>query len=166
MSEPAAHKRSFVLFRLGQEHYGLPVSNVGSIIRYEPSTPVPGAPDVVIGVINLRGRVIPVVDLKRRFSGSAFVPGPQSRIVVAEAASGPLGIAVDAASEVTSFSDEDIRPVPEGILGPETASAFSGMVEREGGLVVLLDLEEALPRREYAAVATDADERKEEVDDV
>ena len=165
MSEPAVHKRSFVLFRLGQEHYGLPVSAVGSIIAYEPSTPVPRAPDAVIGVINLRGRVIPVVDLKLRFSGSAFVPGPQSRIVVAEAASGPLGIAVDAASEVTSFSDEDIRPIPEGIVGPETASAFSGMVEREGGLVVLLDLEEALPRREYAA-ATDVYEQKEEVDDV
>ena len=165
MTEPGAVKRSFVLFRLGQENYGLPVSSVGSIIRYETSTPVPRAPDAVIGVINLRGRVIPVVDLKRRFSGTAFIPGPQSRIVVAEAASGPLGIAVDAANEVTSFSEEDIRPVPEGIVGPETALAFSGIVEREGGLVVLLDLEEALPRQEYTA-AIDADEQGEEGFDV
>ncbi len=152
MSESAG--AGYVIFRLGVEEYGLPVGVVSSIIRYEESTPVPRSPEAVLGVINLRGRIIPVVDLVRRFTGARFSPGPTSRIVVAEGAAGPVGIAVDAASEVTWFSDEQIRPVPEGTLGAETARAFSGVVEREGSLVILLDLDEAVPRSEYAVSAS------------
>ncbi len=141
----------YVIFRLGDEEYGLPVSVVSSIIRYEDSTPVPRSPEAVMGVINLRGRVIPVIDLLRRFKGRPFVPGPTSRIVVAEGVAGPVGIAVDAASEVTWFESDRISPVPDGTLGADTARAFSGVVERDGALVILLDLDEVLPRSEYAA---------------
>lgn len=136
----------FVIFELGGERYGLPVGGVSSIIRYEDATPVPRAADSVLGVINLRGRVIPVIDLGARFSGDPFRPGPTSRIVVAEAESGPVGIAVDSASEVVTFSSEEIRPVPEGVLDQRTARAFTGVVERsEGKLVILLDLNHAVP---------------------
>jgi len=143
----------YVLFRLGDEEYGLPVTSVNSIIRYEEATPVPRSPEAVLGVINLRGRVIPVIDLMRRFRGTSFVPGPTSRIVVAEGSSGPVGVAVDAASEVTVIESELIKPVPEGTLGSDTARAFAGVVERDGSLVILLDLDEAVPRSEYATAA-------------
>jgi len=161
VTDPQATFRSFVLFRLGQEEFGLPVTSVVSIIRYEPPTNVPRSTDAVLGVINLRGRVIPVVDLAQRFSGTPFVPGPTSRIIVAEGSSGPLGVAVDAASEVTTFSEDEIKLIPEGVVGAEAARSFSGMVERSGGLVMLLDLEEALPRIEFAGV-TLSDEREED----
>lgn len=161
MGDQNAAERGFVLFRLGEEEFGLPVTSVVSIIRFEPPTSVPRANEGVLGVINLRGRVIPVMDLRLRFTGVPFVAGPRSRIVVAEMSSGPLGIAVDTASEVTSFGTEEIRMVPEGIVGAESARAFSGMVERSGGLVMLVDLEEALPRSEYAG-ALDSDARQEE----
>lgn len=161
MSETVAPSRSFVLFRLGDEEFGLPVTSVISIIRYEVPTSVPRATDAVLGVINLRGRVIPVMDLRRRFSGEPFAPGPMSRIIVAEMSSGPLGVAVDAASEVASFPEADIRAIPEGVVGAEAARAFSGMVERAGGLVMLVDLEEALPRVEYTGAVL-ADVREEE----
>lgn len=140
----------YVVFRLGAEEYGLPVSTVNSIIRFEEATPVPRAPKSVLGVINLRGRIIPVVDLKMRFSGEPFVAEAQSRIVVAEGASGLVGVAVDAANEVVEFSEDASRPVPEGVLSADTARAFTGVVEREGSLVILLDLDEAVPRGEYA----------------
>lgn len=161
MGDLNAAARGFVLFRLGEEEFGLPVTSVVSIIRFEPPTSVPRAAEGVLGVINLRGRVIPVMDLRLRFTGVPFVAGPRSRIVVAEMSSGPIGIAVDAASEVTSFGTEDIRMVPEGIVGAESARAFSGMVERSDGLVMLVDLEEALPRSEYAG-ALSSDARQEE----
>ena len=66
----------YVIFRIGAEEYGLPVTAVNSIIRYEQATPVPRAPQGVLGVINLRGRVIPVVDLRLRFSATPFAPMP------------------------------------------------------------------------------------------
>lgn len=162
MSTPTASTRhGFVIFSLGEEEFGLPVTSVVSIIRFETPTSVPRASDAVLGVINLRGRVIPVMDLRLRFTGRPFVQGPHSRIIVAEMHSGPLGVAVDAASEVVSFQAEDIRAVPEGVVGAEAARAFSGMVERSGGLVMLVDLEEALPRVEYAGALL-LDEQQEE----
>lgn len=154
----------YVIFRLGDEEYGLPVEIVNSIIRYEAATPVPRAPDAVLGVINLRGRVVPVVDLRRRFRGEDFEPGPASRIVVADGAAGPVGIAVDAANEVTSIENEALRPVPEGVLAPETARAFRAVVERDGSLIILLELDEAIPRSEYAAAYVADDEEVGELD--
>lgn len=157
MSEVSS-EAGYVIFRLGDEEYGLPVTSVSGIIRYEDSTPVPRSPEAVLGVINLRGRVIPVVDLRKRFRGLAFEPSPTSRIVVAEGSAGPVGIAVDAASEVVNIELAHLRPVPEGVLAPETARAFSGVVEREGGLTILLELDEAIPRTEYANAVVSGDE--------
>ncbi|MDZ4169967.1 MAG: chemotaxis protein CheW [Coriobacteriia bacterium] len=154
----------YVIFRLGEEEYGLPVTSVSGIIRYEEATPVPRSPVAVLGVVNLRGRVIPVVDLRMRFRGVAFEPGPTSRIVVTEGAAGPVGIAVDAASEVASIDGSLVRPVPEGVLAPETARAFSGVVERGGALTILLDLDHAVPRSEYAGAVALEDEKIGEAD--
>lgn len=152
MNVPAAN--SYVVFRLGDEQYGLPVSKVSGIIRFEESTPVPRAPEGVTGVINLRGQVIPVVDLKYRFSGTPFSAGPSSRIVVAEGEVGAVGIAVDSANEVAVFDPESIKPVPEGVLSAETARAFLGVVERENSLTIILDLDEAMSRSQRAVAVT------------
>lgn len=151
MTEIAASEgRSYVIFRLGAEEYGLPIEHVSSIIRYELPTPVPRAPVAVLGVINLRGRVIPVMDLSARFGKGAFEPSAMARIVVAEGASGSVGIAVDSANEVTSLPLDEVQPVPDSILSPSTARAFSGVIERAGKLVILLDLDETIPHSEYA----------------
>jgi purine-binding chemotaxis protein CheW len=140
----AATNDTYVVFRVCDEEYALPVSQVNGIIRFETATVVPRTPQSVLGVINLRGRIIPVVDLRRRFRGEAFEPSPSARIVVAEGAAGPVGLAVDTAKEVSVFAADEIRPVPEGVLVAETARAFAGVVERAGSLVILLDLDEAV----------------------
>ena len=140
---------TFVVFRLGEEEYAISIDRVESIIRYEEPTPVPRTLEIVQGVINMRGRVIPVVDLSKRFRGSPFVPSAYSRIVVAEGAAGTLGLAVDAANEVANIPVADVKPAPEGVLTPETAGAISGVVDRNGKLVILLELDEAIPKTEY-----------------
>lgn len=143
--------RKFVVFRLGDEEYGLPIERVQSIIRYERSTPVPRAPTYVQGVINLRGKVIPVVDLSRRLGGAVFEPTPHSRIVVTEGDAGLVGLCVDSASEVAAL--EDIKPPPDSALLPECARAIEGVAEHEGRLVVLLDIEQVVPTSDYALPA-------------
>jgi purine-binding chemotaxis protein CheW len=148
---PGTVSSQYVIFRVGAEEFGLPISQVSSIIRYEPATPVPRAPDMVEGVINLRGRVVPVVALSRKLFGSDPATTSSTRIVIAESETGPVGLVVDAANEVATILDEDIRPTPDTALVAETAEAFRGVVQMEGRLVILLELDKALPRTDYAA---------------
>ena len=159
---PDVDRRTYVLFRLGDEGYALPVEVVTGVVRFESPMPVPRAPGSVIGVVNLRGRVLPVIDLQARFGAAAFSAGPHARIVVAEGPAGPAGVAVDAVTEVASFSAEEIQPVPESVVQTDTASAFAGMVERSNGLVILLDPEYALCGNERGAVAGAIDAAKGE----
>lgn len=154
VKQPDRHG-AYVVFRVGQEDFALPIEQVNSIIRYEPPTPVPRAPEAVLGVINMRGSVIPVIDLARRFHKGSLVPDMFTRFIVSEGKVGPLALAVDAASEVVALDVDGIMPAPDGVLTPETARAFSGVVERDGKLVILLDLDEAVPASEYASALTD-----------
>ncbi len=146
---------AFVLFRLGDEEYGVSIERVRSIIRYEEPTPVPRAPEAVKGVVNLRGKVVPVLDLMHRLRLGTFVPGPTARIVVAEGAGGMLGLAVDAASEVITIPDDALKPAPEGAVTQESAAMLAGVAELDGRLVILLELDAAVPGSEYAHVGGD-----------
>jgi purine-binding chemotaxis protein CheW len=150
--------RQYVLFRCGTEEYGLPISRVSSIIRYETVTPVPRAPRAVQGVIDLRGRVIPVVDLGKRLFGHDFDPMPRSRIIVTESDGGEIGLAVDGASEVATFSPDDMMPAPAAAVSPEIADAFEAVVHLGDRLVILLDLDRILPRAEYEIPGAEASE--------
>ena len=144
--------RQFVVFRLGDEEYGLPIEIVSSIIRYEEPTPIPRAPEDVQGVINLRGMVIPVVDLRKRFGGAedeAEAPAAE-RIVVTESAVGAVGLAVDAASEVAAIAMDEVRPAPETALSADTAEAFEGVVSLDERLIILLRLDKTIPHEDYA----------------
>jgi len=145
MSNPATDARQYVLFQLSAEEYGLPVSAVRSIVRYEAPTHVPRAPDGVQGVLNLRGQVIPVVDLGERLLGRVIEPTAAARIIVIESEFGLVGLAVDSASEVVTIPASDIRPAPEAALVEETRAAFEGVVPLGDRLVVLIDPEKVLP---------------------
>lgn len=153
-----ATSQTCVIFRVGDEDFALPIGTVESIVRYETPTPVPHASPDVLGVVNLRGRIVPVIDLLHRFRSLRFSPGPFARIVVTESSEGPLGLAVDMAQEVAHIPMEDVLPVPESVLSTLTGRAFSGVVERDGRLVILLELEEAVPHAVWAGsdVVTDA----------
>jgi chemotaxis signal transduction protein len=93
------------------------------------------------------------VNLKRKLFGTAFEPTATSRIVVAEAESGQVGLAVDAANEVATIDLDEVRPAPDTALSSETADAFTGVASHGGSLVILLDLDRALPTAEYVRAA-------------
>jgi purine-binding chemotaxis protein CheW len=157
-----AEQRQYVLFRLRSEEYGLAIRRVQSIIRYETPTPVPHAPAGVDGVINLRGQVIPLVDLGEILLGEALSPTQASRIIVVESAFGSVGLAVDVVYEVASIVLGDIKPAPAAALGAETSEAFEGVVSHGDRLVILLDAEKALPRPVFMS-ATAAQEEGADV---
>ncbi len=139
-------RHRYVLFGLCDEEYGLPIARVQSIIRYEAPTPVPHAPEGVEGVFNLRGQVLPLIDLGWRLRGEPMTPTPASRIIVAESGFGAIGLAVDRVHEVVSLSDDDIRPAPQAALASEMAEAFVGVANYEERLIILLDPDKALPK--------------------
>jgi purine-binding chemotaxis protein CheW len=141
----------YVLFNLGEEQFGLPIARVRSIIPYEIPTPVPQAPDGVDGIINLRGLLIPVLDLAKRLLGTPLEPGPTARIIVAESEVGPIGLVVHAADEVARIDAEGVQPAPEAVLSAATIDAFEGVADHGGRLVILLDPERALPKPAFTA---------------
>ena len=155
MSEPeGTETRQYVLFRLCGEEYGLPISSVRSVIRYEQATPVPRAPEGVEGVFNLRGQVLPLVDLGRRLRGAPIEPTSLSRIIVAEAGLGAVGLGVDQVREVANIPASDIRPAPQATLSTALGDAFEGVATIDGRLVVLLDPDKALPKPVFTTALT------------
>jgi purine-binding chemotaxis protein CheW len=151
--------RQFVLFRLGDEEYGLPITQVSSIIRYEAATPVPHAPGAVEGVISLRGRVVPVVDMHRQFD---VAPTEEEtgydRIVVTESEAGQIGLAVDSANEVATIPVAEIRPAPQAALTTRAAEAIEGVATYQDRLIVLLRLERTIPTEEYGRLSSEEGE--------
>ncbi len=135
----------YVTFTLGQESYGLPVLHVREIIRICPITPVPNMPPHVRGVINLRGTVIAVLDLRAKFSMAPVLAGERACIIVLQlgvASTRPtlIGIIVDTVEEVVQLSNSEIEPCPD--FGGSTASQYIlGVATVRGGVKTLLEIE-------------------------
>lgn len=147
MIEPVASEvRQYVLFSLCGEEYGLPISAVRSVIRYEDPTPVPRAPEGVEGVFNLRGQILPLVDLGRQLRGRSLEPTTHSRIIVADAGVGGVGLAVDRVHEVARIPIDDVKPAPAAAVTSVMSDAFEGIATYNGRLIILLDADRALPK--------------------
>ena len=141
-----------VVFSLGKESYGVDIYRVREIIRVPVITRVPRAPEYVEGVINLRGGVIPVIDLRKRFGMEKGQESADRRIVVAELANQTVGMIVDGVSEVLEVDESEIDPPSEYVITVES-EYITGIVKREK-LIILLDLERVLEaRRREEAVA-------------
>lgn len=141
----AAAPGKYLTFALGGEAYGVPVLAVREIIRLCPITPVATMPPHVRGVINLRGKIIPLVDLRLRFGLPAAEEHDRTCIVVAHvnAAAGgtrPYGVIVDAVEEVAQFTAADIEPPPD-FGGTIDARFITGMAKAPSGVKVLVDLD-------------------------
>ncbi|MDO8848226.1 MAG: chemotaxis protein CheW [Coriobacteriia bacterium] len=149
----STEQRQYVLFDLCGEEYGLPIARVQSIIRFEQPTPVPHAPEGIEGVFNLRGQVLPLIDLGRRLRGAAIEPTPASRIIVADSGLGAVGLAVDVVREVASLNVADIRPAPQAAVASEMADAFEGVANYGERLIILLDPDKALPKPVFSTAA-------------
>ncbi len=143
-----------VVFDLAGESYGIEIGHVQEIIRLPAITSVPRAPACVEGVVNLRGRVIPVINLRARFGLPDGERGRASRIVVLETGGQTVGALVDSVSEVLRIPHKTIEPPGATLQGPETAH-LRGIAKVEDRLVILLDLDKVFdlsaPARRGAA---------------
>lgn len=132
-----------VSFRLGEEEYGAEINNVREIIRVLNITQVPQAPHFIEGVINLRGTVIPVINLRRRFGLPEIENDKNTRIVVVDVEGREIGIIVDAVAEVLRIPAEQITPPPAVVAGIGREYLL-GVGQLENRLLVLLDLKKIL----------------------
>jgi purine-binding chemotaxis protein CheW len=130
-------------FRIGTETFAVPIALVREIVRVPEITAVPEAPACVEGVINLRGRIIPVLDLRKRF-GEPIVSAPKkNRILVTEVAGKLVGLIVDAASEVLKIPLAEIEDAPQG-LEDGGLNYIMGMGKLAGRLIILINLSKLL----------------------
>jgi purine-binding chemotaxis protein CheW len=134
-------------FRIGRETFGLPIALVREIVRVPEITSVPNAPDYIEGVINLRGRIIPVVDLRKRFGEKITEPNKRNRIVVVELDGRRVGLIVNSASEVLKIAPSEIE-APHEVFQEGELNYITGVGKLKGRLVILLDLNRILQRGE------------------
>lgn len=133
----------FIVFRLSGEEFAIPIGEVREIIRSAPLTPVPGAPAAVKGVLNVRGEIAAVVDLRVRF-GLPARDGPENKhLVISAVEKGLYALMVDEVAEVLRVAPEEIKPAPEAAARLESG-CVRGVVARGGRLIVLLDLAKTL----------------------
>jgi purine-binding chemotaxis protein CheW len=128
-----------VVCQLGDESYGLDIGSVYEIIRFRECTAVPAAPGFVDGVINLRYRIIPVVDLARRFGMQRSATTKSTRIIVSGTSESRVGLVVDAVTEVLMVSDDAVEPTPELVAGYDSTH-IRGIAKLGDQLVILLEL--------------------------
>ena len=153
-----AEKRSgvvsrWVTFQLDDETYGIDVMQIREVLRTPEISPVPGAPAFVIGIINLRGNVVAIIDTRSRFHLGQREVDDASRILILEAGEYLVGYLVDSVSEVAELRDDKVEMAPD--TGNGSASRYiSGLYNRKEGLLILLDSTRLLSDDEMAELAT------------
>lgn len=141
--------RQCVTFRLDYEIYGINVMLVQEVLRVTDIAPVPGAPSYVIGIINLRGNVVTVIDTRMRFGLQSKEMDDSTRIVIIEAENQTVGIVVDGVSEVVDIYANEIETAPN-VGNDETARYIEGVVSRNEELLILVDLNKLLTDDEWS----------------
>lgn len=144
--ETQAHtgETQFLTFLLAGEEYGIEILKVQEIRGWHPPTPIPNTPQYVKGVINLRGEIVPVMDLRLCFQLEAAEYGPMTVVIIVRVGQGEhartVGLIVDAVSEVYSIPEEARRPAPD--LGAAVDTSFlQGLATVEGKMIILLDID-------------------------
>lgn len=138
----------WVTFRLGEETYGINVMQVQEVLRYNEIAPVPGAPNYVLGIINLRGNVVTVIDTRSRFGLMPAEVTDNTRIVIIEAEKQVIGILVDSVAEVVYLKTSEIDSAPN-IGTDESAKFIQGVSNQKGELLILVDLNKLLSDDEW-----------------
>jgi purine-binding chemotaxis protein CheW len=132
--------RELIAFRLGQQEFCLDVMNVREIRGWTPVTPLPHAPSYMLGVINLRGMVLPIIDLSARMGFPPAEPSTRHAIMVVEIGKQVIGFLVDAVSEIFSGKDEDVQPTPD-VASFATRNLIQGVIAAEGRMISVLSLD-------------------------
>ena len=143
----------WVTFKLDGEIYGVNVMDVQEVLRVTEIAPVPGAPDYVLGIINLRGNVVSVLDTRKRFGLPPVEPDDSTRIIIIESADQTVGILVDSVAEVEEVSVNEYDKAPN-IGNEETARYIDGVVSKKDYLLILIDISKLLSTDEWNELST------------
>jgi purine-binding chemotaxis protein CheW len=143
----------WVTYRLDEETYGINVMQVQEVLRYTEIAPVPGAPEYVLGIINLRGNVVTVIDTRSRFGLPTTEITDNSRIVIIESDEQVVGILVDSVAEVVYLRSSEIDSAPN--VGTEESAKFiQGVSNRSGELLILVDVSKLLSDDEWGEMSS------------
>lgn len=147
----AAHANQFLTFNLADEEYGIDILKVQEIKGYVPTTKIPNAPHYVTGVLNLRGSIVPIIDLRKKFQLPESVYDQFTVIVVVVVKNRVMGMIVDSVSEVMNIAPSDIQPAPN--LGQSGANTLTGLGKVGDRLIILLDIDAILLEEQPVSVA-------------
>ncbi|OPX56790.1 purine-binding chemotaxis protein CheW [Oceanospirillum multiglobuliferum] len=142
----------YVTFRLVDETYGINVMQVQEVLRYSEIAPVPGAPSYVLGIINLRGNVVTVIDTRQRFGLMNAETTDSTRIVIIEVEKQVVGILVDSVSEVVYLRQSEIETTPN-VGNEESAKFIQGVCNKNDQLLILVELNKMMSDEEWAEVS-------------
>ena len=152
MGDPVTSIREFLAFKLGDEEYGIDILRVQEIRSYEPPTRMANAPAFVKGVINLRGVIVPIIDMRLRFNLESVRYDTFTVVIVLNLGQQVIGMVVDGVSDVITLTPEQLRPVPEfsSTIGSDHVLAIGSIQER---MLILLDIEKFMTSAEMGLVA-------------
>ena len=147
------HLREFLAFKLGDEEYGIDILRVQEIRSYEPPTRIASAPAFIKGVVNLRGVIVPIVDMRLKFNLDSASYDSFTVVIVLNIASRVVGMVVDAVSDVITLTREQLRPVPEfsSAIASDHLLAVGSIDER---MLILIDIEKLMSAAEMGLVNT------------
>lgn len=145
-------EHQLVVFELANEFYGINIAVVESIIKMQEITQLPQTPAYIKGVTNLRGTVLPVIDLRIRFGLDTQKDTKQTRVIIVTMGTVKVGLMVDGVSEVLRISDESIGPLPP-MVNSVNSDFLKGIVRLEGRLIILLEVEKVLALEEQQALS-------------
>ena len=140
----------FLTFTLGDEHYGVDILKVQEIRGYDAVTRVPDAPEYIKGVINLRGTVLPIIDLGARFGLETSEPTARHVIMVAHIGGRMVGLLVDAVSDILQMSEASVQPTPD-VASDQVKTFVKGIFSIDGRMISLIELDHILPQVEAEA---------------
>ncbi|WP_151704062.1 chemotaxis protein CheW [Nitrincola alkalilacustris] len=145
--KPESSTCEFLTFTLGDEHYGLDIMQVREIRGYEPVTKIANAPPFIKGVLNLRGDVVPIVDLRIKFDVGRAEYNEFTIVIMLHIGDRIVGIVVDAVSDVINFQKQDIKPPPEFGVAFDSQYLF-GLAPINNNMIILLNIEKLISSQE------------------
>jgi purine-binding chemotaxis protein CheW len=151
--------RQYLTFALGEEEYGVEILKVQEIKGYTPATPVPNTPEYIKGVMNLRGTIIPVVDLRAKLALNETEYNQFTVIIVVTVGTKVVGLIVDSVSDVLNIRNSDVQKPPDFGSTVNTDS-ISGMAKAGEKIVMLLDIDKVLNEEDLAAVAQPSEDQQ------
>ncbi len=141
----------WVTYKLANETYGINVMQVQEVLRYTEIAPVPGAPEYVLGIINLRGNVVTVIDTRQRFGLESTETNDNTRIIIIEAEQNVVGILVDSVAEVVYLRESEIETAPN-VGNDDSAKFIQGVAHHNEQLLILVDLNKLMTDEEWQEV--------------